>query len=81
MNPVGSLGIFYAGLGVVFASYINANIFGQLQLILDYMYKEDKKFQSNMAKINNAMDTLNLPIGTRVDVRSDLMRYAPLEYS
>ena len=30
INPQGMLAIFYSGFGVVLASYINANIFGQL---------------------------------------------------
>lgn len=44
INPNGMSAIFFAGFGIVLASYINANIFGQLQLILDYLYKEDKIF-------------------------------------
>lgn len=79
INPIGKLQIFYAGCGVVFASYINANIFAQLQLILAYVYKEDKQFQRKMAKVNGAMVGINLPDDTRNIIRSDLIRFAPLE--
>lgn len=79
INPIGKLQIFYAGCGVVFASYINANIFAQLQLILAYVYKEDKQFQRKMAKVNGAMVGIDLPDDTRNIIRSDLIRFAPLE--
>ena len=75
LNPTGMLSIFYAGFGIVLACYINANIFGELQLILDYVYKEDKQFQSKMAKMNGAMITINLPDNLRNKVRSDLIRF------
>lgn len=61
INPSGSFTIFYAGFGVLLASYINAKIFGEYQIILAYLYKEDSIFQKRLAKMCSAMKTMNLP--------------------
>ena len=40
---------------------INANIFGELAVILNGIGKHEKLFESKMASINTAMINLNLP--------------------
>jgi len=40
---------------------INANIFGELALIISELDKGEKMFQSKLAKINTAMINLKLP--------------------
>ena len=79
IGPLNSLSIFYAGIGVFMASVINANIFGQLQLILEYLLKEDKIFQKKMAKFDESMAFIYLPISIQIKIRSDLTRFQPLE--
>ena len=40
---------------------INANIFGELAVILGSIGKPEKEFQSKLASMNTAMINLNLP--------------------
>lgn len=50
-----------AAFGVFIGSIINANIFGELAVILQSMGRTEKKFQSKLAAMNTAMINLNLP--------------------
>lgn len=53
--------MIYAGFGLLIACVINANIFGELQIILHYLGKDDKIFQNKLIKISSAMNHLKLP--------------------
>jgi len=46
---------------VFLGGLINANIFGELTVILQGMDKEVKSFQSKLAMMNTAMINLKLP--------------------
>lgn len=48
-------------LGVFVGSIINANIFGELAVILSGMGRVEKAFQSKLAAMNTAMINLDLP--------------------
>ena len=50
-----------AGFGLFMGAIINANIFGELAVILNGIGKHEKLFESKMASINTAMINLNLP--------------------
>lgn len=58
--PKSGLQIFYASLGVMFGAIINANIFGELVVIVESMGRAEKQFQSKFASMNTVMITLNL---------------------
>lgn len=49
------------GLGLVLGALINANIFGELSLILSGLNINEKMFQSKLARVNTAMINLKLP--------------------
>ena len=66
---LGSIGIF---LGAI----INANIFGELAVILSQIGKPEKRFQSDYAAMNTAMINLDLPEKLRQDIQSSLMSNA-----
>ena len=53
---------------------INANIFGELALILSGINKSDKIYQSKVARMNTAMINIDLPIFIRQRIRDELMK-------
>ena len=53
---------------------INANIFGELALILSGINKSDKINQSKVARMNTAMINIDLPILIRQRIRDELMK-------
>jgi len=53
--------VIVATIGVFMGGVINANIFGELTVILAEMTTKEKSFQSKLASINTAMINLDLP--------------------
>ena len=51
-----------AGFGCFMGAIINANIFGELALILSGINKSDKIYQSKVARMNTTMINIDLPI-------------------
>lgn len=47
--------------GIFFGAIINANIFGELAVIMGSMGKVEKDFQVKLAQTNSVMITLQLP--------------------
>ena len=64
---VGSVGIF---MGAV----INANIFGELSVILGSIGTPEKEFQALLSAINTAMINLKLPEEVQQNVRVSIIR-------
>jgi len=64
-----------AAFGVFVGSIINANIFGELAVILQGMGRTEKHFQSKLAAMNTAMINLNLPKDIQQQVRDQIIRY------
>ena len=50
-----------ASIGVFMAAYINANIFGELQMLLASIGIESQQFDLKKSQIDTAMINLNLP--------------------
>ena len=59
--PRSELQMILGAVGVFVGSIINANIFGELAVILSGMGRDEKAFQSKLAAINTAMINLDLP--------------------
>jgi len=51
----------FASFGVFMAAYINANIFGELGIILSNFGKDEQRFQILQSQVNTCMINLNLP--------------------
>lgn len=64
-------------MGVFLGSLINANIFGELTVIIDGMGRDEKDFQSKTASMNTAMININLPEDIRRLVRDNNIRNQP----
>ena len=75
--PKSGLQLFVASLGVMFGAIINANIFGELVVIVESMGKAEKVFQSMFASMNTVMITLNLQENVAQDIRNEVVRNAP----
>ena len=60
---------------------INANIFGELVVIVASMGRAEKLFQSKYASINTALINLNLERNLAQDVRNEQIRNAPSKQS
>ena len=59
--PISSIETFVASVGIFMGAIINANIFGELAVILASMGKDEKLFQWKLAITNTAMINLELP--------------------
>ena len=55
IGPRNSIQIILATIGVFMGSLINANILGELTVILESMGRDEKEFQSKTASMNTAM--------------------------
>lgn len=53
--------VIMASIGVFMAAYINANIFGELQMLLASIGIESQQFDLKKSQIDTAMINLNLP--------------------
>ena len=56
---------------------INANIFGELAVIMASMGKADKEFQKLYANTNSVLQNLNIGEKTCINIRNDVMRNQP----
>jgi hypothetical protein len=66
-----------AACGLFFGAIINANIFGELAVIMASIGHHEKEFQKKYASANTVMIQLNLPEETRQDIRDSLIRNQP----
>ena len=64
----------FSAFGLFMGAIINANIFGELAVILQGIGKHEKSFESKMASINTAMINLRLPDEVQHKVRVSLIR-------
>jgi hypothetical protein len=69
IGPRNLLQVVISTFGVFMGGVINANIFGELTVILAEMTQKEKAFQSKLASINTAMINLNLPQQLQQDTR------------
>ena len=74
IGPRNSVQIILATFGVFMGSLINANIFGELSVIIGGMGRDEKEFQSNTASMNTAMINIKLPEDLRQLIRDDNVR-------
>lgn len=61
------------------AAVINANIFGELQILLNTIGGDDQAFDLKKSQIDTAMINLKLPLNLKVKVRGQLYQFTPLE--
>lgn len=78
-GPMNSRQTILAAFGVFMAAYINANIFGELTMILQSIGEEEQKFENKMSFCNNTMINLNLEEQLRNDVRRMVKMHFPME--
>lgn len=78
-SPITELQIMVASLGVFMAAIINANIFGELQILLNSIGMENQVFDLKKSLIDTAMINLKLPLSLKVKVRGQLYQFSPLE--
>ncbi len=64
-------------IGLFLGAVVNANIFGELALILSEMNQEVKRFQLKISRANSTMIDLHLPFMTQQNVRYDLTTNDP----
>ena len=56
---------------------INANIFGELVVIVESMGRAEKNFQSKFSSMNTVMITLSLQPNVAQSIRNEVVRNAP----
>ena len=69
ISPSDSIQTAIATLGIFLGAIINANIFGELAVILASMGKTEKQFASFFSASNTAMINLELPLNVQQNVR------------
>ena len=68
-SPITVSQILLASTGVFMASYINANIFGKLQLLLSSIGTDDQSFDLKKAQMDTTLIDLKLPMHLKLKVR------------
>lgn len=61
MGPQGSVQIIVATVLIFAASIINANIFGNIAVLLQQIYRKSSNFQEKLENANSTMNNLNVP--------------------
>ena len=64
--------------GVFMATYINAQIFGELTVIMSSISQEEEEFERKKAFCEGAMIDLKLPFDLRQQVRKQIVMFEPL---
>ena len=59
--PRSEIETVFAAIGVFMGAIINANIFGELVVIMESMGKDEKQFDSKLSVIKTSMINLKLP--------------------
>ena len=77
IGPLTSLQTAVASSGLFIGGIINANIFGELSVILSCLDKYNKIFQSKMALTNTSMIDLKLSQHIKQEVRHTMYRNQP----
>ena len=62
--------VMMASIGVFMAAYINANIFGELNMLLENIGIESQKFDIKKSQIDTAMINMKLPYHLKILVHS-----------
>lgn len=61
MAPRSTFEIYFASAVMLFSAMVNANIFGQMAVLVQDMNKKTSKFQEQFDTANTAMKNLRLP--------------------
>ena len=61
ITPVGDYQIAFVALSISFGAIVNANIFGNMALILSALNRKTSEFQSQIDTANTAMKNMKLP--------------------
>lgn len=72
-QPRGVFQTCLAATGIFMAAVINANIFGELSIIMQALEKHDKQFQERVDRNNTAMINLKLPSDIQIRVRESMV--------
>lgn len=75
--PRSILQTIVASMGVFFGAVINANLFGELAVIMSNIGHHEKVFQKKYSSANTVMIQLKLPESTRRLIRDSLIRNEP----
>ena len=70
--PRNTVQTILVSIGLFLGALINANIFGELALILSDMNRKLKIFELKMARTNTVMIDLHLPFDLQQEIRKDL---------
>lgn len=66
--------VLFSSVGIFLGAIINANIFGELSVILGSIGRPEKEFQAILSAINTAMINLKLPEDVQQNVRVSIIR-------
>jgi hypothetical protein len=64
--------VVLASFGIFFGAIINANIFGEITVIMQSLGKNTREFETRQAQNNTAMINLGLPPALQQDVRNQM---------
>ena len=61
ITPKGTFSIAFVGFSMTLGAIINANIFGNMALIISDLNRKSQEFQNQIDTANTAMKNLKLP--------------------
>lgn len=74
IQPRGLYQSWICAIGLFLGALINANIFGELSLIMSNLDIKEKEFQQNLSRVNTVMIEFDLPFDLQQEVRDQMMR-------
>lgn len=69
--------VLFSSIGLFLGAVINANIFGELSLLISGLGKSEKEFQAILSSLNTAMINLELRKDLRQQIRNNHIRNWP----
>jgi len=61
LGPRSELQIFFISVTNTIGSFINANLFGELAILVAALNRKQTSFQENLDTVNTAMQNIKLP--------------------
>lgn len=72
VGPRGNLQVLFVTLMLLMAAMINANIFGNMAVLIQSLNRKSTHFQEKMEYASETMKNLNIPVPIQEDVKSYL---------
>jgi hypothetical protein len=74
MGPVNMVEMVFVSVGLIITSLANAQIFGEMAVLISTIERKKTNYQSKLDKANVSMGKINLPIDLQEDIREYIIK-------